>query len=168
MIHIYHGDGKGKTTAAFGLAIRQLGHQGKVLVVQFLKDGDSGEMLFLQNQEHVTLSYAKMPALFYFQLDKEQQAKVKQQQHQLFVDACVTSRDATCIIFDEILDAISLGMIDEEELYAFLTDHPHQEIVLTGRNPSKQLQEMADYITEMRLEKHPYQKHIPSRKGVEY
>lgn len=168
MIHIYHGDGKGKTTAAFGLAMRMLGYQKKGYITQFLKDGDSGEMLFLKNCEHVVLRYSKLPQMFYFQLDQKQQQEVANQQHHLFLTMCKESSSFDFILLDEILDALSLHMISEEELIAFLEEHREQEIVLTGRNPSKRLQELADYVVEMKNIKHPYQKQIPSRKGVEY
>ena len=68
MLHIYHGDGKGKTTAALGLVMRELGHAQKVLVVQFLKDGKSGEISFLKQQPLVTCLYSPMPKLFYYQM----------------------------------------------------------------------------------------------------
>lgn len=168
MIHIYHGDGKGKTTASFGLAMRMLGYQKKIYITQFLKDGDSGEMLFLQTFDQVSLHYHKMPKMFYFQLEPSQQQEVARQQHALFEAMCKESKTFDLIILDEVLDAISLQMVSEEELILFLEEHKDQEIVLTGRNPSMRLLELADYVVEMKNIKHPYQKQIPSRKGVEY
>ena len=168
MIHIYHGDGKGKTTAAFGLVMRQLGYQHKVLVVQFLKDGDSGEMQFLKAHPQVDRMYEKMPKLFYFQLDKEGKTMVSNAQHELFMKMRACAHKYDCIILDELLDAILLGMISNEEVISFLTSLDMQEVVITGRNPHSSLREMADYITEMKMEKHPYQKQVAARKGIEY
>ena len=168
MIHIYHGDGKGKTTAAFGLVSRQLGYDKNVLIVQFLKDGTSGEIAFFKQFKNVCVMFKKMPKLFYFQLNEEKQAEVALQQHQLFIDMKEHMEAYDCIVLDEILDAIGLGMVTNEEVCSFLDVLEHQEVILTGRNPHGSLQNKADYITEMKVVKHPFQKHIPAREGIEY
>lgn len=168
MLHIYHGDGKGKTTAAFGLIMRQLGYERKVLVVQFLKDGDSGEMNYMKQQPLVTCLYSPMPKLFYYQMGKEQQAATTSEQHSLFITVMQNAAQYDCILLDEALDALQLGILQESEMLAFLQANKEREIILTGRNPSLNILACGDYVTQMKMEKHPYQKQIAPRKGVEY
>ncbi len=168
MLHIYHGDGKGKTTAAFGLAMRQMGYQKKILIVQFLKDGDSGEMMYIEQSKNVLCLTSKMPKMFYFQLPKEDQKIVKENQEDLLKEAMRLGKDFDYIVLDECLDAIQLHILQEEDVISFIEHYKDKEIVMTGRNPSEQIKERADYVTEMKMEKHPFQKHITARKGVEY
>lgn len=168
MIHIYHGDGKGKTTAAFGLVLRQMGYGNKILIVQFLKDGDSGEMVYMKRCDNVLCLTSKMPEMFYFQLDKEEKKVVEENQKALFKKAMNIGKEYDCIILDECLDAIHLNILKESEVLSFIDYYKDKEVVITGRNPSMKLKEKADYITEMKMEKHPFQKHIAARKGVEF
>lgn len=168
MIHIYHGTGKGKTTAALGLAIRMAGHHKKCLIAQFLKDGTSGEIIFLKNQSHIDVRYHYPFKKFYFQMDETEKTKCIIAQQQLWQEV-TSSTGYDCIILDEILDVIGLEMISLECVLEFLKEnHDTKEIVLTGRNPDARLKELCDYETEMIAKKHPYDQNIPARKGVEY
>lgn len=168
MIHIYHGTGKGKTTAALGLAIRMAGHHKKCLIAQFLKDGTSGEIIFLKNQSHIDVRYHYPFTKFYFQMDETEKTKCIIAQQQLWQEV-TSSTGYDCIILDEILDVIGLEMISLERVLKFLKEnHDTIEIVLTGRNPDVKLKELCDYETEMIAKKHPYDQNIPARKGVEY
>lgn len=168
MIHIYHGSGKGKTTAALGLAIRMAGHHKKCLIAQFLKDGTSGEIIFLKNQPHIDVQYHYPFTKFYFQMDETEKTKCIIAQQQLWQEV-TSSTGYDCIILDEILDVIGLEMISLERVLEFLKEnHDTKEIVLTGRNPDARLKELCDYETEMIAKKHPYNQNIPARKGVEY
>ena len=89
-------------------------------------------------------------------------------QHALFETAEQTAAQYACILLDEALDALQLGILQEIEMLAFLNANKAREIILTGRNPSKNILACGDYITQMKLEKHPYQKQQAPRKGVEY
>ena len=130
MIHVYHGDGKGKTTAAMGLALRMLAAGRRVVVVQFLKDGESGEVRLLAELE---------------------------------------GAQEGLLVLDEALDALSKGLVDEALVDRALDMSAlGVEVVLTGRAPSRKIVEKADYITEMRCKKHPYEQGICAREGVEY
>ena len=130
MIHVYHGDGKGKTTAAMGLALRMLAAGRRVVVVQFLKDGESGEARLLAELE---------------------------------------GAQEGLLVLDEALDALSKGLVDEALVDRALDMSARGvEVALTGRAPSRKIVEKADYITEMRCEKHPYEQGICAREGVEY
>lgn len=168
MIHIYHGSGKGKTTAAIGLAIRMAGHHKKCLIVQFLKDGTSGEIMFLKNQSYIDVRYHYPFKKFFFQMDEIEKAECIKTQ-QLLWQEVISSTKYDCIILDEILDAIGLDMISLEDVLEFLrVHHDTKEIVLTGRNPDVTLKKLCDYETEMIARKHPYDQDIQARKGVEY
>lgn len=89
-------------------------------------------------------------------------------QHALFETAEQTAAQYACILLDEALDALQLGILQEIEMLAFLNANKAREIILTGRNPSKNILACGDYITQMKMEKHPYQKQQAPRKGVEY
>ena len=171
MIHIYHGDGKGKTTAAMGLAVRMLGAGKKVFIVQFLKGRPSGEIMALLRMDNVTVLRGKPDTKFVFQMTQEELnavCELHSRQMQLAFIAAAEGR-ADLIVLDEALDAIATGTLDEGELCQLLASHKEKaEIALTGRNPSVQLISAADYVTHMKKEKHPYDAGISARKGIEY
>lgn len=172
MLHLYHGDGKGKTTAGFGMALRQLSYGKRIAVVQFLKDGNSGEMNFLRQLPHTELIqlYAQpLPKHFFIQMSKEEREQTKQQQQQLWEQAAESMKTADYVLLDELLDAVGSKLIEHDAVVALLRQKKEEiEIVLTGRNPSAALLELADYVTEMNAVKHPFQKGIAAREGVEY
>lgn len=168
MLHIYSGNGKGKTTAGMGLVLRQLGCNHKVLIAQFLKDGKSSEIQALKQFSLVTLCATDMPKVFYFQMNEEQKKQTLNAIVDLFSWTTKHVMNYDCILLDEILDVINLGLLDEEIVCSFLSEWKEKEIVMTGRNPSKRLLALCDYHTEMVEKKHPYQKGIPARIGVEY
>jgi cob(I)alamin adenosyltransferase len=171
MVHIYHGDGKGKTTAAVGLAVRFAGGGGSVLVSQFLKNGTSGELNGLRQMSGVEVLSCTQNLGFVFKMDEQQKLAAKKIWQQYFsrIREIVNTGEYQLLILDEILDAVNCEMISLANLIEFLKQRPKNlEVVLTGRNPSEQLLEMADYVTEMKNEKHPYARGIKARKGVEY
>ncbi|MCI9161871.1 MAG: cob(I)yrinic acid a,c-diamide adenosyltransferase [Lachnospiraceae bacterium] len=170
-IHIYCGNGKGKTSAALGLAVRAAGRGKRVLIVRFLKTEDSGEVSILRRIPGITVTPCDHEFGFTFQMGVEEKAEAAKYYRQRFEEACheAVSCGYDILILDEILAACSSSMVREEDVINFLKNPPaHLEIVLTGRNPSRQLLEMADYVSEIRMEKHPYQKGLPARKGIEY
>ena len=168
MVHIYCGNGKGKTTAGFGLLLRQLGYGNPVGIVQFLKDGNSGEMQALKGCAKVWQKACVMPQTFYFQMKEEEQAALKQQMQSLFEEACRHLDTCSCMLWDEIIDAQNLGLLTVEQIITAIQNHPNTEIILTGRNPHPRLIDIADYYTAFQEVKHPFQKGIPARKGIEY
>ena len=171
MIHIYHGDGKGKTTAALGLAFRMLGNGKKAFVVQFLKGKTSGEILMLLKMDRVTVLHGKPETKFTFQMNRaelEEARALHNRQLQLAFTAAADGR-ADMIVLDEALDAIMADTLDEGELLRLIAlNKDKAEIVITGRNPSNDLLSVADYITHMKKEKHPYDAGVQARKGIEY
>ena len=167
-VHIYHGDGKGKTTAATGLAVRAAGHGLRVGFSQFLKDGTSGECGVLRTIPGITLFSCLPQVPFTFAMTPEQRREAEVFYASLLEDIAA-ARELDLIILDEVLDAVNTGIVGEDRLLQVIGNRPQgQELVLTGRKPSAALLELADYITEVRLEKHPYQQGIQAREGIEW
>ena len=167
MIHIYFGEGKGKTTAAMGLAVRAAGSGKKVLITQFFKDGSSSEIKELQNIESITLLFPDTYNGRYANMTDDQKELTKQSYTNALKKAIEISKDFDLIILDESVSAYSYGFIDRDDLIDFLKTSD-KEIVLTGRDPGKELLELADYATEMKKHRHPFDKGIPAREGIEY
>ena len=171
LIHIYCGENKGKTTAAVGLAVRAAGAGKKVLFVQFLKKGDSAELNILNNIPSLETSVCEKPYGFIWTMDEAEKARAQADFTLLFDEAAqkASREQYDLLVLDEILGAVSCGMVPEEKLLRFLKEKPADlEIVLTGRDPSDGLMELADYITEMKKIKHPFDKGIAARYGIEY
>ena len=168
MIHLYCDDGKGKTTAACGLAIRARGAGGTVLFVQFFKSGRSSEIASLEALGIRTVFPAVHFGRFRF-LTEEQKALVREEYSRMLGAIRAEAANYSLIVLDEAVSACRHGMIDLKELLSLLHDEGQQrEIVLTGRDPAPELIEAADYVTEMRKIKHPYDKGVKARKGVEF
>lgn len=168
LIHLYCGDGKGKTTAAMGLCLRALGAGFTVYLMQFLKDGTSSELAALCAFSGLHLLPCPAVEKFTFQMNEEEKKTCKRNQTNALHSAVEQAVHADVLILDEVLGAISTGMLEEQALLDFLKGKPpHLEVVLTGRNPSEKLLELADYVTEMKPHKHPYERGIAARKGIE-
>lgn len=169
LIHIYCGDGKGKTTAATGLAVRAAGAGKKVVFTQFFKDGSSSEVKVLQGVENIHVMHCKTVRGFWRRMDDIQKARASEDYTMLLTDVIAASADADLLVLDEIVSACNHGTVAETVVADFLRNRPENlEVVLTGRNPSESLLEQADYVTEMRKIKHPYDCGIAARKGIEF
>ena len=171
MIHVYHGDGKGKTTAAMGLALRMLAAGRRVVVVQFLKDGESGEARLLAGHFGVPVFAGKVSDKFTWSMTSEELAATRELHDGNLASALAELEGAQegLLVLDEALDALSKGLVDEALVDRALDMSARGvEVALTGRTPSRKIVEKADYITEMRCEKHPYAQGICAREGVEY
>lgn len=170
LIHIYCGDGKGKTTAAIGLTIRCVGRGGRVVFAQFLKTRETGELPILQQLDAVTVLRGKGIPKFTFQMTPGEFEEAKRQQTALLqeiIELCLREKP-DMLVLDEALPACRLGLFPEEDLISFLRARPHaMEVVLTGRDPSERLLSMADYISEICKRKHPYDRGISARIGIE-
>lgn len=171
LVHIYTGEGKGKTTASIGLAVRAAGAGAKVLFVQFFKEesAPSGEKealrsigvdLVRSNCRHPLFTGAKtdLEALMKSVVGTYEAAKERLMQGGYGM-----------VVFDEIMSALNGGWIKTEDLLDFLDSRPKElEVVLTGRNAPVELVQSADYVTEMLKIKHPFDHGVQARKGVEY
>ena len=168
LIHLYCGDGKGKTTAAVGLAVRASGAGKRVIFTQFFKDGSSSEVESLKLLGIRTI-HAQTVKGFYRAMNDQQRQQARQDYTALFRQVTDAAKDAGFLILDEIVSACNRGVVPEGLVVDFLQNKPSAlEVVLTGRDPSPALVELADYITEMRKLRHPYDRGVAARKGVEY
>lgn len=169
LIHLYCGDGKGKTSAAVGLAVRASGAGQQVVFTQFFKDGSSSEIESLKRLPGIRTIHANTVKGFYHAMTPEQREQAREDYTALFRQVTDAARDADLLILDEIVSACNRGVVPETLVTDFLRCKPQQlEVVLTGRAPSPALTELADYITEMRKLRHPFDRGIPARKGIEF
>ena len=170
LIHIYCGDGKGKTTAAVGLAVRCAGRGNKVLLVQFLKSRDSGELYSLAKLPDIEVMRGKESKKFTFQMNEEEKHALLIEHNKMFeqVLAKIQNGGYSLLILDEVIGALNAKVFEMPKLIEFLRHKPENlEVVLTGRNPAPELVEIADYVSEMRKVKHPMDKGIMAREGIE-
>jgi len=172
-IHLYTGNGKGKSTASIGLCVRMMGYGHCVLFTQFLKSMNSGEIDFFQYHQNLITVYRPMMRnkAFIWNQTPEQKAETAEDLYNGWLKVVEQLKDPAIrlFIFDELLDVIEMGFIKEEEVAEALNSrHSDAEIVLTGRNAPEALLSMADYVTQMELVKHPYAKGLQARRGIEY
>lgn len=166
LLHLYYGDGKGKTTAAMGLALRALGSGKKVVVLQFLKGSKSGEVTLLE-QLGAKIYRGKAGQKFVFQMNEEEKAATRQLQNANL--AAAAADEADLLILDEAGSAWELDMVDKALLQKAVLARPAgQECVLTAHAAPQWMLDAADYVTEMKCRRHPYQKGIAARQGIEY
>ena len=165
LVHLYWGKGKGKTTAAMGLALRALGHGRRVTILQFLKDGTSGEIASLIRLGAVVYAGKTEPG-FASCLPESTQSGIRERQNRLLRRA--VESDCQLLILDEACAADQLNLVDRELLKEAVLKRPEgREVVLTGMNPAGWMTEAADYCTEMHCCRHPYQRGIRAREGIE-
>lgn len=171
LIHIYCGDGKGKTTAAMGLGMRAAGRGKKVLLTQFLKDNDTGELISIEKLgENFKVFKGKPVKKFFKFMTKEEQIETKNEHKNRFKEVTKKAVDENfdLLILDEIIASTNLELIALDEVTKFLENKPKGlEVVLTGRNPNEKLVDLAHYVSEIKAVKHPYEKGINSRIGIE-
>lgn len=176
LFHIYTGDGKGKTSAATGLAVRFAGSGGRVLYAQFLKKDDSSELCSMKQLENIELICCDKCFGFTFQMSEETKAEAKSfytDYFQRIVKVIELKREPGeaeygLLVLDELATAYATKMIEPEAVLNFIKNRPKElEIVVTGRNAAPELLELADYVSEIRKIKHPFDKGIGARKGIE-
>lgn len=171
LTHVYCGSGKGKTTAAIGLAVRAAGAGLHVLIVQFLKGQDTGELRSLALIPNITVVRGKASERFTFQMDERERAETRELSGRNLAGAVAAAKNGECelLILDEALGALEAGMLDEAALRELVCEKPEGlELVLTGRNPREWIISSADYVSEIVPRKHPYERGIAARSGIEY
>lgn len=169
-LHIYEGDGKGKTTAAVGLAVRCAGSGQKVLFTQFLKGNTSSEIGVLERIPNIIVYQNHKAFGFSFMMDSREQNDAKTYYRDHFRETIFFAKRerVRLLVLDELLDVYNLNMVDQAEVCHFLRTRPaDMEVVLTGRNPSTELVRMADYISQVKKIKHPYDWGVSARVGIE-
>ena len=167
MIQLYTGEGKGKTTAAMGLAIRAAGRGRKVVIVQFLKGNDTGELHSLGLIPNITIIRNLEAKGFFHTVSPETRLKIIEENNENLRAALAMPYDL--IVLDEICAAYGLEAVDRKAVDELLNGfNPEKELVLTGRNPPRHFCDAADYISEIQKVKHPFDKGVPAREGIEY
>lgn len=172
LIQIYTGNGKGKTTAALGLAVRAVGCGLKVCIVQFMKNQATGESKILKKLQKVEFyqfgsgTFIKKPVSTKASRGKD--IKIANEALE-FVRKKIQSKKYDLIILDEINIALFFKLIQLEQIIELIQQKPAKlELVLTGRKAPAKLIQMADLVTEMKKIKHPFDKGLKARKGIEY
>lgn len=171
-IIVYTGDGKGKTTAALGMAFRAIGRGWKVLMVQFMKGSWHYAELDTAKRLAPDLEIVPMGKGFYRILDDhytEEEHRAAASAALQFAKDRMLSGEFDLLILDEVNNAVSTGLLSLAHVQEFLDAKPADfHVVLTGRGAPPELIERADLVTEMREVKHPYQKGILAQKGIDF
>ncbi|MCX7842483.1 MAG: cob(I)yrinic acid a,c-diamide adenosyltransferase [Clostridia bacterium] len=172
LIQVYTGEGKGKTTAAVGQGIRALGRGNRVYMVQFLKSGPSGELEIIKRLEpDFKLFRFEKQRGFVWTLNEEQREELKGEIRKgfEFIKMVLNNKECDVLIIDEIMGVLSNKFLDVNEVVGVLKNKPESiEIIMTGRNVPEEIAEAADYISDIKCVKHPLQKGIPAREGIEF
>lgn len=166
MVHVYTGDGKGKTTSAVGLAVRCSGYGKKVKFFQFLKATHSGELDSLKKLGIEVIRVNTCNKFFYDMTDEEKLVAKGEAEHSVnnfFTEFC------DLLILDEILCAVNNGLLTLDTVIEIIKNKPENtELVLTGRNMPDGLSDYADYVSEVICIKHPFQKGVDARCGIDF
>jgi cob(I)alamin adenosyltransferase len=168
LIQIYTGDGKGKTTAAIGQAIRACGHGARVMMIQFMKGREYGELKCARKLDHFEILQFGRDE--FVSRTNPDQVDIDLARHG-FEKAREVIKNGRhdVLILDEINVAIDFGLLQVEDVVELLKGKPAQmEVILTGRKAPRELMDMANLVTEMRELRHPYQQGIEMRKGIDY
>jgi cob(I)alamin adenosyltransferase len=186
LVHVYTGDGKGKTTSSVGLALRAVGHGMSVFMIQFLKGGGhSGEAIAAEAMlgERYKIKQFGKPCPYSNEMKKgtmecgnckdcflsrkEERERVNEALE--LAEKVVASGKYDLVVLDEINNTVSRKLAPVSRVLRIITSRkPHVELVLTGRNAPKEFIEAADYVTVMKKVKHPFTKGIRSRYGIDY
>lgn len=171
LIHLYTGEGKGKTTAAIGLSVRAAGAGKKVVFAQFMKGRDTSELNILRQIPGIRVVRSDKELGWFKKGDPDSIAAFTEVHNALLdeIESYVYGGDCDLLVLDEVTYPVNYGIIDTDRIERLLNSKPaYMELVLTGRNAPELFSDKADYITEMRKEKHPYDKGISAREGIEY
>jgi len=169
LVQVYTGNGKGKTSAAFGLALRAIGRGLKVYIIQFIKGGfDYGELYIVDKLPSLKLKAFGRGKFVTEKPAGKEDVKLAEEALALAEDV-VKSGEYDMVILDEINVALNLKLINIEKVLELVKNKPkHVELILTGRYAPHEIIEAADLVTEMKEVKHPYNKGFSARKGIEY
>ena len=169
-VHLYYGDGKGKTSAALGIALRAIGHGMKVLVIQLMKGREwVGEFKAQEKIEGLKVEQYGTPS-FINLYAPDSKDKERAMQGLIRAKQAMKNHEADVIIIDESLYAVEFGLIPLSSLIELIKEKPSDiELVLTGgRDPPIELIDLADYVSHIVMEKHPYMEGINARQGIDY
>ena len=166
MVHIYTGDGKGKTSSATGLAIRCAGYGKKVKIFQFLKATPTGE---LESLKKLGIDVVRINSCENFYYDMTEAEKQITKEETLNAVKSIFSEASDLVVLDEILCTLNNGILSVDDVIQIIKNKPQNtELVLTGRNMPQILMEYADYVSEIKCVKHPYQSGVDARCGIDF
>ena len=166
-VQVYTGDGKGKTTAALGLALRAAGAGLKVYICQFLKKGDYSEIRTLEGYRDLIKVEQFGTGRFINGKPSPEDVAAAREAVSSIKDI-LSAGEYDVLIMDEANVALHLGLISIDDIKDLIRSRPdHMELILTGRNAPQELMEIADLVTEMKLIKHYYDRGVPARTGIE-
>ncbi|SHO53353.1 cob(I)yrinic acid a,c-diamide adenosyltransferase [Anaerocolumna xylanovorans] len=171
LIHVYCGDGKGKTTAAAGLSIRAAGCGMKVVFLQFLKAMESGEIEILRKIDLITVIRNEKDYGFFNRMTEEDKLAITELHNKNLKAALdmVEREHCDMLVLDEVCAAYNYNLLDRGLVEKLVKEKRDDlELVLTGREPAPVFLEYADYVSEIRKIKHPYDRKITARRGIEY
>jgi len=183
LVHVMTGDGKGKTTSSLGLAVRALGSNLRVCMIQFLKSGTTGELFTIKKhlpgmeieqfgvdavkeRQQKLDTFRDKGSKFVFNPDEEEkEASMLGFEH---AKKIINSKEYELVILDEINVVLDKGLIPIKDVLDLMENHGKVELYLTGRDAPQELMDKADYVNIVKGVKHPWQKGIKARKGIEY
>lgn len=167
LVQVYTGDGKGKTTAALGLAMRASGHGMKVVFIQFMKGNPNcGEHLFVSRYHPFDMVQLSSGDSFTKSRDE---LRSEAEQTLAYAEEAMLNMGYDVVILDEIFVAVSEGLLTTQQVLALMDKKPDLvELVLTGRRAPREVAQRADYVTEMLMIKHPFIEGVNARRGIEY
>ena len=172
LIHVYTGEGKGKTTAAIGQGIRCIGHGNYVYMIQFLKKSNSGEIeVFKKLKPFFEVYKFEKERGFFWNLSEEEIMQLKDDIRNAwnFITNIIRNKTYDMIILDEIMAVLNNNLLDIDEVFDVLNNkHEDIEIILTGRNSPKKIMDIASYVSSINSIKHPFEKDIKARCGIEF
>ena len=192
MIHLYSGEGRGKTSIAVGTAVRMAGAGGRIIFAQFMKGSVSSEVKVLKSLPGLEICRVPEEYPFYNQMSKEQIESITKQHNDILTHIMeevesVRSLEENeqdvkeakgqmqsdiprlLVVLDEITYPVSWNLIDKEMVSRLLSNLPESvELIMTGRSPSKEMITFSDYWSELSMKRHPYEKGVAAREGVEY
>lgn len=170
LVHIYCGEGKGKTTAAIGLLLRSAGRGRKAVLVQFLKSQETGEVIALEKLDQVKVLRSGKKLPFYHQMDLEQKNQSQNINAELLEQGFKEAKriGADLLVLDEIVGALNYGLLDQDRFFRLMDERENKlEVVLTGRDPKDEVMKRADYISRIEKVRHPFDGGIAARDGIE-
>ncbi len=171
LIHIYCGNGKGKTTAALGLALRACGAGMRVHIVQLLKSSDTSELASIDQLSNITIVRPKRNYGFTHSMSEADKSEITVCHNEMLSEACekMRSGEIDMLIIDEFFAGYNMNLVDIHIAEKVIFEKSENcELVLTGRNPPEKFIAAADYVSEIAAVKHPYEKGIPARRGIEF
>lgn len=169
LVQVFTGDGKGKTSAALGSVLRALGHGLRAYVAFFMKgDSTSGERRILSELPNV--DFVTSGGRGFIDPSNIEPEHIEQAKHTLAAARqAMLSGDYDLVVLDEVNVATAWNLIELDEVIGFINEKPQNvELILTGRHADTELIKLADLVTEMLKIKHPYDKGVKARKGIEY